>query len=135
MTVFPTLVSSNWKLTRTPQFLTSVQLSASGVRTAAAFRSKPLWKWTLKNGVLQSVDTIADLQAIETLVNGMQGMFGTFLWRDPDPSLVDDSSVMVSQNGINYWPVALIEDSADFERFAHQLWRLGKLEFGQVLSG
>lgn len=119
---FPTLVSENWKLTRTPQFNTKVQISASGARTACGFRSTPLWRWTLKNGVLQSADTIADLQAIEGFVNTLQGMWDSFLWTDPETLSSTTGEVRV----------ALLADHHDFERLCHEIWQLGQISFQQV---
>lgn len=120
---FPTLQASTWKLTRTPQFVTKEQLSASGARCAAAFRSTPLWKWTLKNGILQADDSIADLQAIEGFVNTLAGMYDSFLWTDPEAP---------SFTGTNPTRVALLSDSPTFERFAYKLWQLGEISFEKV---
>src|SRR5690348_13538491 len=118
-TVFPTLVSSSWKMTRTPQWETGVQISASGVSCRAKYRSKPLWKWTLKNGILQSADTIADLQAIEGLYNSLFGMYDSFLWPDPENSTIADGSVQVIVDGVSYWRVGFLKDDATFDRFAY----------------
>lgn len=126
-TVFPTLVSSNWAMTRTPQFHTLVQTSVSGVRTRAAMQSAPWWKWTLKNGVLQSHSTIADLQAIQNLFVAMYGMYDSFFWKDPE-------STSLTPGYDTYWPVAFLSDSADFDRFAYELWKSGTLSFQQVLT-
>lgn len=122
---FPTLVSSNWRLTRSPTFVTKVQLSASGLRSAAAFRSTPLWSWRLKNGVLQSDTTIADLQAIEEFINTLEGMYDSFLWSD---------SEVTSFAGTYPTRVALLKDSHEFERFAPRLWRLGEISFQLVTA-
>jgi hypothetical protein len=123
--IFPVLKSSNWKMTRTPQFKTLIQTSASGLRTRAALQSAPIWKWTLKNGVLQAAPTIADLQAIESLFNSMYGMYDSFLWRDPEfESLIPGYDT--------YYSVAFLTDALDFDRFAHELWELGTMSFQQV---
>src|SRR5689334_24417532 len=108
--LFPTLQSSNWKATRTSQWSTMTQTSAAGRRQRAALRSRPLWKWTLKNGVLQSDPTIADLQAIQNLFNSTLGMAGSFLWRDPEDATIADTSVQVLSGGVYYWRVAFLAD-------------------------
>lgn len=131
-TVFPTLVSSNWKLTRTPQWTTTVKSAVSGDRRRAALRDKPLWKWTLKNGVLQSDPAIGDLQAIEGLFNDMCGRWDFFLWKDPEDDSIADADAQINILGTLYWPVAFLTDSANFDRFAYQLWQCGSLEFEQV---
>jgi hypothetical protein len=134
MSVFPTLKSNNWKLTRTPQWSSIVQTSAAGWSQRAALRSRPLWKWTLKNGVLQSDPTIGDLQAIEDFFNSVDGMAGSFLWRDPEDATISDSAVQVLSGGVYYWRVAFLADELDFERFANHLWQLGTLSFSEVTS-
>lgn len=119
---FPTLVSSNWRLTRTPQWISKIQVSASGIRGACGFRGSPLWKWTLKNGVLQASDTIQDLQAIELFVNTLQGMYDSFLWTDPEQESFPDGVVRV----------AFLSDAPTFDRLCHEIWQTGKLEFQKV---
>lgn len=124
--VFPKLVSSNWKMTRTPFFKTMVQESASGNKYAtAALRSGTLWKWTLKNGVLQSACAIRDLQAIETLFVSVYGMFDSFLWPDPEPC-------SITPGYINYFPCKFLSDSVDFDRLCYKIWECGELSFRQV---
>jgi hypothetical protein len=118
---FPTLKSSNWKLQRTPQFTTLTQRSVSGVwLSRAALQSQPGWKWMLKNGVLQSADAIGDLQAIESLVNQMAGMYDSFLWTD-------------SELGQQF-RVAFVSDAVTFDRICYQIWQCGQLEFETVRS-
>jgi hypothetical protein len=131
--IFPALQSPNWKLTRTPQWLTLRQESASGKLVRASLRSRPLWKWTLKNGVLQAQSTIADLQAIQDFFNDeAQGMANSFLWRDPEDTTIQDAAVQVDVDGVLYWRVALLEDAIDLERFAYELWQVGSISFSQV---
>lgn len=120
--LFPTLVSSNWKLTRTPQWITQVQTSVSGVRCSAGFRSSPLWKWTLKNGVLQAADTIQDLQTVESFFNLLAGAYDSFLWQDPEPVSFTGGTVRV----------AFLQDAVDFDRLCGRIWQTGNLEFQQV---
>jgi Conserved hypothetical protein 2217 (DUF2460) len=131
-TQFPTLISSNWKMTRTPQWNTNVQTSSTRNRTRAPLQAKPLWKWTLKTGILQSAPAIADLQAITNLYNAMQGRGDFFLWTDPEGDSIVDPSVQINISGTYYWPVAFTADAVDFDRFAYQLWECGTLEFEQV---
>jgi phage-related protein len=118
---FPTLISPNWKMTRTPQWMTKVQLASSGARTSAGLRSTPLWKWTLKNGVLLAAETVADLEAIEGFVNTLAGMYDSFLWTDPDAS------------GPGTVRVAFLSDAIQFERLSHQIWQTS-LSFEQVTN-
>jgi hypothetical protein len=132
--VFPTLTSPNWKLTRTPQWSSIAQTSAAGRRYRAALRSRPLWKWTLKNGVLQADPTIADLQAIEDFFNARGGTADSFLWQDPEDTTIGDPSVQVLNAGVYYWRVAFLADALDFERFAGHLWKLGSVSFSEVTT-
>ena len=74
----------------------------------------------LKNGVLQSADAIGDLQAIESLVNQMAGMYDSFLWTD----------VELGQQ----FRVAFVSDAVTFNRICHQIWQCGQLEFETVRS-
>lgn len=123
--VFPKLVSSNWKLTRAPFFKTMAQESVSGKYTTAALQSGVLWKWTLKNGILQSKCSIRDLQAVEGLFISMMGMYDSFLWPDPEPC-------SITPGYINYYPCKFLSDSLDFDRLAYKIWELGEVSFRQV---
>lgn len=127
---FPTLHTSSWKLTRTPQWQTQVQTSVPGDRKRNPLQTKPLWKWTLKNGVLQSA--YGDLQAIQDLFTAMHGSLDWFLWKDPEGDSIVDPSVQINILGDYYWPVAFTSDSLDFDRFAFELWECGTLAFEQV---
>lgn len=129
--VFPTLASPNWKMTRTPVWHTLVQTSASGKRSRVGLSSAPIYKWTLKNGVLQAGDSIADLQAIELLFNQMNGMNDSFLWNDPESSSIPNLSNLSLVSGV-YFRVAFLADEADFDRLCNQIWELGKITFQQV---
>lgn len=124
--LFPTLRSPNWKLTRTPFYKTMAQESASGNKyITAALRSGKLMKWTLKNGVLQAADTIADLQAIQNLFDSMLGMYDSFLWKDPE-------SQTLTPGYDAYHPVKFLSDSLDFDRLCGKIWELGEVSFRQV---
>lgn len=128
--VFPVLKSSNWKMSRAPQWSTQVVTAVSGDRKRAPLQEKSLWKWTLKNGILQTA--LGDLQAIQGLFNQMQGRWDYFLWLDPEGASIADPSQQINILGNSYWPVAFTHDSTDFDRFAYQLWECGTLEFEQV---
>lgn len=124
---FPILKSPNWKMTRTPVWATQARTAVIGDRRRAPLQTDVIWKWTLKNGVLQSADTVADLQAIANLFDQCYGMLGTFSWTDPE------GLDLVDENGATYagqmWEVAFTADSLDFERFAYRLWQLGTVSF------
>lgn len=123
--IFPALRSPNWKLTRTPFYKTMVQESASGKYVTAAMRSGKLMKWTLKNGILQAADTIADLQAIQNLFDAMLGMYDSFLYKDPE-------SQTLTPGYDAYHPVKFLSDSLDFDRLLYRIWELGEVSFRQV---
>jgi hypothetical protein len=133
-TIFPTLRSPNWKMTRTPTWSTIVRTSSTGNRRRVPLRTKPLWRWTLKNAVLQSADTIADLQTIQDFYNARAGQLDSFLWQDPEPDSISPDPDIASVLG-SYWPVAFTVDSIDFERFAYQLWKCGTVSFAQIAAG
>src|SRR5689334_6081123 len=110
--IFPTLQSPNWKLTRTPVWSSVARTASTLDRRRAPLRVKPMWRWTLKNAVLQSDVTIADLQTIQNFFNARAGQLDSFLWRDPEQtSLPDDTTVMVNILGTYYWPVDFTVDS------------------------
>jgi hypothetical protein len=132
--VFPTLRSPNWKLTRTPTWSTVARTSSTGDRRRAPLRTKPLWRWTLKNAVLQSADTIADLQTIQDFYNARAGQLDSFLWQDPESDSITLDPDISSTLG-SYWPVAFTVDSIDFERFAYQLWQCGTVSFTELALG
>lgn len=117
-------------MSRAPQWSTQVATGVSGDRKRAPLQEKSLWKWTLKNGILQTA--IGDLQAIQDLFNAMQGRWDYFLWLDPEGASIADPSQQINILGNSYWPVAFTHDSTDFDRFAYQLWGCGTLEFEQV---
>lgn len=119
---FPTLVSSNWKMTRSAQFFTKPQLSSSGKRTVAGLRSTPLYKWRLKNGVLQAADTIQDLQEIEGFINTLQGAYSSFYWTDPEQESIAGNPFLV----------AFTNDAIELQQLSYQIWQVGELAFQQV---
>jgi hypothetical protein len=129
-TSFPALKSSNWKLSRTPQWKTQVATSSSGVHTRNPLQTSPIWKWTLKNGILRAADTIADLQAIQNLFLQMYGRWDYFLWTDPEGASLIDQNIALGSNPT--FAVCFTHDTVDFDRFAHQLWECGSLEFEQI---
>lgn len=123
--IFPALRSPSWKLTRSPFYKTMAQESSSGKYVTAALRSGKLMKWTLKNGVLQAADSVADLQAIQNLFDSMLGMYDSFLYRDPE-------SQTLTPGYDAYHPVKFLSDSLDFDRLCYQIWELGEVSFRQV---
>src|SRR4051812_15874433 len=90
---FPVLNSSNWKLSRTPQWKTQAATSSSGVHTRNPLQTSPIWKWTLKNGILRAADTVGDLQTIQNLFLQMYGRWDYFMWSDPEGSSLIDPTI------------------------------------------
>jgi hypothetical protein len=128
---FPTLNTSSWSMTRSPQWNTQARTSATGDRKRNPLQTKPLWKWTLKKGIPQSAN--GDLQAIQNLYTAMYGPLDYFLWKDPEGDSIIDPTAQINYRGDYYWPVAFTEDFLNFDRFAYELWECQTLSFEQVM--
>ena len=120
---------------RTPQWSTNVQTSSVGDLTRTAHQTTPIWKWTLQRLILKTQPNFTgdgDLILIENLFNSMYGRLDYFLWFDPEGADIVDPTQQINILGTYYWPVAFTQDTADYDRFAYQLWECSQLEFEQV---
>lgn len=88
--VFPKLPGISYEMGKTPEFSTSIQKSASGREQRGAFRSSPLWIFTLKIQWLRPGHPQYEYETLKGFVLGRQGSFGPFLYLDPTDSLCVD---------------------------------------------
>lgn len=90
--VLPSYIGLKWKRKRSPNWDTIVQPAVSGFETRIALRPQPKWSWELGyaylgSGVLNG-QTNTDFQNLAGFYNGVNGMFNTFLFTEPDDSTV-----------------------------------------------
>ena len=89
--IFPTLPGLTFSVTRRPEFKTVVNIAASGRESRIAQWSSPLWHYELIYSVLRDgavIPALPELQALQGFYLARQGRFDTFLFLDPDDSIV-----------------------------------------------
>jgi len=85
---YPTLPGLSWPLTRTPVWKTGVQPTQSGRELRASFMSYPLYKWSATYDLLRTASAFTELQTLLAFYNQCAGMYGLFLFTDPDDNVV-----------------------------------------------
>lgn len=93
--VFPVLNGQGLPVERTPMWSTSVQRAVSGKRTAIAFWTYPIYKWSLTMNYLRAAAAFGELQALEGFFNNRKGAFDSFLWNDADDNAVTSQALGV----------------------------------------
>lgn len=91
--VFPSLVGQAFPVKRTPNFNTIVQQAASGREVRVALREYPLWDWDLPFDWLSSTAAKQDWQTLVGFFLQRQGSYDSFLFSDPDDSVVTDQLI------------------------------------------
>lgn len=86
--VFPNLPGLAWSVAKAPQWCTKIQSAVSGRELRAAFRSSPLYKFSLSYEVLREASAYQELQTLMAFFNARQGSFDSFLYTDPTDSTV-----------------------------------------------
>lgn len=82
--IFPTMPGLTWNVIKTPQWKTGVQTSVSGKELRTAYRSRPIWRFSMGYEVLRGGNGFTELQQMIAFYNLRQGAFDSFL-------LLDDS--------------------------------------------
>ena len=90
--VFPTLPGVTWDISKSPEFSTKIQTSASGAETATAYWSYPKWAFSLKYDLLRS-GAYNELEQLVGLFLKCRGNFDTFLYTDPDDNSVTGQTI------------------------------------------
>lgn len=100
MTTFPSLTfpdlgpkSLGWSIHRRPTYSTRVAAAVSGREVTAPYYATPLWEFELTVDQMNSgwqVDSIPpfSLQALQGFFLQLQGQYGSFLFQDPDFSII-----------------------------------------------
>jgi uncharacterized protein (TIGR02217 family) len=104
--VFPAFTGLKWGRTKTPQWSTRVQTSASGREARAAFYPYPIWKFGLSYEVLRAGTAYTELQQLVGFFNARQGSFDSFLYTDPNDNTVTNQVFAVAPGGVAKFKLA-----------------------------
>lgn len=103
--IFPTLAGLKWDRTRTPEWSTKVQRTASGKEARVSFFSSPIWNYKLEFEFLRTDAAIDELKELVYLFNACQGSYGTFLFRDPYSNLTTDTEIGIADGSTSTFPL------------------------------
>jgi uncharacterized protein (TIGR02217 family) len=85
--IFPTFPGLTWSVFKAPEWKTRVQQSVNGKEIRTAYRSRPIWKFTLSYEVLRNYLAFTEYNQLLAFYNLRQGTWDSFLFLDPSDNV------------------------------------------------